>query len=123
MIFIMSTIIVGIAVLACLGIAAKHIYKLFHGETSCCGTEQPKVPEKKLNGPVVGEKVVEISGMTCGNCKNRVEMLLDDIDGAAAKVNLHRNQATVKMTRDVSDDEIRTALAGSGYEVVAITKG
>ena len=38
----MSTIIVGIVVLACLGIAAKHIYKLFHGETSCCGTEQPK---------------------------------------------------------------------------------
>ena len=69
MIFIMSTIIVGIVVLACLGIAAKHIYKLFHGETSCCGTEQPKVPEKKLNGPIVGEKVVEISGMTCGNCK------------------------------------------------------
>ena len=117
-----STVIVGLVVLACLGIAAKHIYKLFKGETSCCGTEAPRVSEKKLVGPIVGEKVVKISGMTCGNCKNRVEMLLDDIDGAAAKVNLHRNQATVKMTRDVSDDEIRTALAGSGYEVVAITK-
>ncbi|MDY6268747.1 MAG: heavy-metal-associated domain-containing protein [Selenomonadaceae bacterium] len=118
-----STVIVGLVVLACLGIAAKHIYKLFRGETSCCGTEAPKVPEKKLDGPIVGEKVVKIAGMTCGNCKNRVEMLLDDIDGAAAKVNLHRNQATVKMTRDVSDDEIRTALAGSGYEVVSIAKG
>ena len=75
-----GTILVGLVVLACLGIAAKHIYKLFKGETSCCGTEAPKV-------------------------------------------NLHRNQATVKMTRDVSDEEIKTALADSGYEVVAITKG
>ena len=123
MIFIMTTALVGLVVLACLGVAAKHIYKLFKGETSCCGTEAPRVPEKKLNGPIVGEKVVKISGMTCGNCKNRVEMLLDDIDGAAAQVNLHRNQATVKMTRDVSDDEIKTALAGSGYEVVSIAKG
>ena len=123
MIFIMTTALVGLIVLACLGVAAKHIYKLFKGETSCCGTEAPRVPEKKLSGPIVGEKVVKISGMTCGNCKNRVEMLLDDIDGAAAKVNLHRNQATVKMTRDVSDDEIKTALAGSGYEVVSIAKG
>ena len=123
MIFIMTTALVGLVVLACLGVAAKHIYKLFKGETSCCGTEAPRVPEKKLSGPIVGEKVVKISGMTCGNCKNRVEMLLDDIDGAAAQVNLHRNQATVKMTRDVSDDEIKTALAGSGYEVVSIAKG
>ena len=123
MIFIMTTALVGLIVLACLGVAAKHIYKLFKGETSCCGTEAPRVPEKKLNGPIVGEKVVKISGMTCGNCKNRVEMLLDDIDGAAAQVNLHRNQATVKMTRDVSDDEIKTALAGSGYEVISIAKG
>lgn len=123
MIFIMTTALVGLIVLACLGVAAKHIYKLFKGETSCCGTEAPRVPEKKLNGLIVGEKVVKISGMTCGNCKNRVEMLLDDIDGAAAKVNLHRNQATVKMTRDVSDDEIKTALAGSGYEVISIAKG
>ena len=52
MIFIMSTIIVGLVVLACLGIAAKHIYKLFKGETSCCGTEAPRVSEKKLVGPM-----------------------------------------------------------------------
>ena len=78
----MSTFIVGLAVLFMLGIAARHIYKLFKGETSCCGTDAPKVPEKKLAGPIVGKKIIKISGMTCGNCKNRVEMLLDDIDGA-----------------------------------------
>ena len=120
----MANIIVGLIVLACLAVAARHIYKLFKGETSCCGgSTAPKVPAKKLTGPIVGEKLVKIDGMTCANCKNRVELLLDDIDGAAAKVNLHRNTATVKMTRNVSDDEIKKALAGSGYDVVAIEKG
>lgn len=119
----MANIIVGLIVLACLVVAPRHIYKLFKGETSCCGTDLPKVPEKKLTGPIVGEKIVRIDGMTCANCKNRVEMLLDDIDGAATKVNLHRGSATVKMTRDVSDDEIRRALAGSGYEIQSITQG
>ena len=58
-----STVIVGLIVLACLGIAAKHIYKLFRGEMSCCGTEAPKVPEKKLAGPIDGEAP---AGMTAG---------------------------------------------------------
>ena len=117
----MANIIVGLIVLACLAVAARHIYKLFQGETSCCGgSTAPKVPAKKLTGPIVGEKLVKIDGMTCTNCKNRVELLLD---GAAAKVNLHRGCATVRMTRDVSDEEIRRALAGSGYAVQAIEQG
>ena len=124
MILIMANIIVGLIVLACLAVAARHIYKLFKGETSCCGgSTAPKVPAKKLTGPIVGEKLVKIDGMTCANCKNRVELLLDGIDGAAAKVNLHRGCATVRMTRDVSDEEIRRALAGSGYAGQAIEQG
>ena len=35
MILIMANIIVGLIVLACLAVAARHIYKLFKGETSC----------------------------------------------------------------------------------------
>ncbi|MGE9841514.1 hypothetical protein ACQQ91_06130 [Selenomonas bovis] len=66
----MANIIVGLIVLACLAVAARHIYKLFQGETSCCGgSTAPKVPAKKLTGPIVGEKLVKIDGMTCANCK------------------------------------------------------
>lgn len=116
----MANIIVGIFLLAALVIAGRHIYKLFHGEPVCCSTDTPQVPEKKLSGPIIGKKVIDIKGMTCRNCKNRVEMMLDDIDGASATVNLHRSHAVLKMTRDVSDDEIRSALAGSGYEITGI---
>lgn len=114
------TIVIGLVLLVLLYVAGKHIYRLFHGEPVCCQTDTPAVPKKKLSGEIVATKIADIEGMTCGNCKNRVEMLLDDIDGAATKVNLHYHQATIRMTRDVSDDEIRKALDGSGYTVKSI---
>ena len=69
---------------------------------------------------IFGKKVIDIEGMTCGNCKIRVEQALNTIDGAAAEVNLHRNHAVLKMTREVSDDEIRQALSGSSYTITGI---
>ena len=75
---------------------------------------------KRNSQAPLSTKVVDIEGMTCGHCKGRVEQALDTIDGAAAEVNLHRNHAVVKMTREVSDDEIRRALAGSGYTITGI---
>lgn len=116
----MATAIVGILVLVALYFALKGVLKHWRGESSCCGGGSVNVPKKKLTGPIVETKVVDIEGMTCGHCKARVEQALDAIDGAAAEVNLHRNHAVVKMTRDVSDDEIRRALAGSGYTITGI---
>lgn len=110
----------SIVVLFALFFAVKGVLKHFRGESSCCGGGDVKVPKKKLTGTIVATKVVDIEGMTCGHCKARVEQALDTIAGAAAEVNLHRNHAVVKMTREVSDDEIRRALAGSGYTITGI---
>lgn len=116
----MATAIVGILVLVALFFALKGVVKHWRGESSCCGGGDVKVPKKKLTGTIVETKIVDIEGMTCGHCKARVEQALDTIDGAAAEVNLHRNHAIVKMTREVSNDEIRRALAGSGYTITGI---
>ena len=116
----MATAIVGILVLVALFFALKGVVKHWRGESSCCGGGDVKVPKKKLTGTIVETKIVDIEGMTCGHCKARVEQALDTIVGAAAEVNLHRNHAVVKMTREVSDDEIRRALAGSGYTITGI---
>ena len=116
----MATAIVGIIVLVALYFAFKGVIKHWRGESSCCGGSDIKVPKKKLTGTIVETKIVDIEGMTCGHCKACVEQALDTIDGAAAEVNLHRNHAVVKMTREVSDDEIRRALAGSGYTITGI---
>lgn len=117
----MATAIVGVIVLVALYFAFKGVIKHWRGESSCCGGGAITPPPKKeLKGTIVDTKIVDIEGMTCGNCKIRVEQALDSIDGAAAEVNLHRNHAVVKMTREVSDDEIRQALAGSGYTITGI---
>lgn len=117
----MATAIVGVIVLVALYFAFKGVIKHWRGESSCCGGGAITPPPKKeLKGTIVDTKIVDIEGMTCGNCKIRVEQALDSIDGATAEVNLHRNHAVVKMTREVSDDEIRQALAGSGYTITGI---
>ena len=99
----MATAIVGILVLVALVYACKGVIKHWRGESSCCGGGDIKVPKKELTGPIVETKIVDIEGMTCGHCK-------------------HRNHAVVKMTREVSDDEIRRALAGSGYTITGIRR-
>ena len=44
----MVNIIVGLIVLACLAVAAWHIYKLFKGETSCCSTASTAPPLRSI---------------------------------------------------------------------------
>lgn len=58
--------------------------------------------------------------MTCDHCKNRVEKSINDIDGAAAKVNLKKKEAIVSLEKDVSDEQILAAVEKAGYTVVSI---
>lgn len=114
--FIIVAIIVILIVIG-IGSGRKH----FKGEGGCCGGGSEPVPKqnKKLNN-VIAQKVVVIDGMTCDHCKNWVEKSINDIDGAAAKVNLKKKEAVVSMEVEISDDVIRAAVAKAGYKVVEI---
>ena len=90
------------------------------GKNGCCGGSVPKVPEKKLEGEKIGEKIVTIEGMHCENCKNSVERQLNRIEGAAAKVNLKKNIAVVSMSRMVEDEELIRAVERADFKVVKI---
>lgn len=68
------------------------------------------------------KKVIEINGMTCGHCQARVEKALNGIDGVEAKVDLKKKQATVLITKDVSDDTFKSVIEEAGYEVVSIAE-
>ena len=117
-----ATIVVGLVLAVALFFALKGVIKHWRGESSCCGGSGEVVapPKKKLLGEVIGKKVVSIKGMTCINCKIRVEAMLDSIEGASADVNLRKDEAILSMTREVSDDEIRDAMKGGEYEIVGI---
>ena len=66
------------------------------------------------------EKIVQIKGMSCMHCSARVEKALNNIDGVEAKVDLAANIATVKISKEVSDETLKTAVDNVGYEVTSI---
>jgi len=66
------------------------------------------------------EKTLQIKGMSCPHCSARVEKVLNAIDGVEAKVDLESNSAQLKLTHEVSDDVLKNAVDGIGYEVVGV---
>lgn len=111
-------IVVVLVVLLLIGV--RYSIKHFKGEGGCCGGgSSVKVKKKKLDN-VIAKKTVIIEGMSCENCKNRVERSLNELDGVAAKVNLKKKTAVVSMEKDVSDEQIKKAVTDAGYTVVNI---
>lgn len=92
--------------------------KHFKGEGGCCGGGSTVPVKKKKLKNVIAKKTITIEGMSCENCKNRVERRLNEMDGVAARVNLKKKQAVISLAKEVSDGQIRTAIEEAGYRVV-----
>ena len=65
------------------------------------------------------EKKVVIEGMMCAHCQAHVEKALNALPDVTATVDLESKTATV--TGDVSDEDIKAAVAEAGYQVVSIS--
>lgn len=115
-----NIIILGIiTVLVLIGVRSS--IKHFRGEGGCCGgSSTPVKKQRKKLKNVKAKKTVIVGGMTCEHCRNRVEKCINEIDGAAAKVNLNKKEAVVSMEKEISDEIIRAAIEKAGYEVVEI---
>ncbi|MHC6228991.1 heavy metal translocating P-type ATPase [Arthrobacter sp. MMS24-T111] len=64
-----------------------------------------------------GTRVVEldIQGMTCASCVNRVEKKLGKLDGVAATVNLPLEQAYVTAPDSITDEQLVDTVNAAGY--------
>lgn len=113
---IIITVLV-VVVIAAIVSSAKH----FKGDGGCCGGGGSVSEYKKLEGPKLGEKQIQIEGMHCENCKNRVEHGVNKIDGAVCKVNLKKKMATVSYSRKIEDEVLKKVIENLGYEVVSIS--
>ena len=115
-------VILVIAVFVLLGV--KSTIKHFKGEGACCGGGGGEIvldiPDKKLENPILGKKVLKISGMHCEHCVKAVTEAINKIDGAAAKVNLSENEAVVSYDRELDDEQLRKIVKDAGYRVVSI---
>lgn len=68
------------------------------------------------------KKIIKIDGMHCDHCKMAVENALNAIDGVQAKVDLKKNQATVTLSGDVSDQAMTDAIQEEAFTVTSITE-
>ncbi|MCC3283765.1 heavy metal translocating P-type ATPase [Arthrobacter caoxuetaonis] len=70
------------------------------------------------------EVSLDIQGMTCASCVNRVERKLGKIDGVTASVNLPLHSAHVRVPAGVSDKDLVDTVAAAGYSAtVAVPEG
>ena len=67
---------------------------------------------------------LDIEGMTCASCVNRIERYLGKLDGVTtANVNLATERATVVAGPDVTVEQIIAAVEAAGYDARLIVDG
>ncbi len=65
------------------------------------------------------EKRINIEGMMCSHCEERVKKCLEKIDGVTEAIVSHeKNLATVKLSKDVPFDTLKDAVENEGYKVI-----
>jgi Cu+-exporting ATPase len=84
---------------------------------------KPSVSNKNKNTKnkiTMKQKVMIIEGMSCAHCSSRVESALNAIDGVEANVTLSEKLACVVLSKDVSDETLKSAVENAGYRVAEI---
>lgn len=116
----MGDLVIILIVLVGLVFGVRATIKHMKGQGGCCGTSVPKATKKTLKNKKAAEKIITIEGMHCQNCKNSVERQLNQIDGAAAKVNLKKQIATVSLEYMIDDEKLKAAIEKAGFSVTDI---
>lgn len=65
-------------------------------------------------------KTMIIDGMSCSHCSGRVEKALNALDGVEAVVDLEKKTAAITLSKEVSDDLLKSAVTDAGYTVVEL---
>ncbi len=105
--------------------------KLFKVDHSAllADSKQPIVPqaektlisdEKKGEEKMSKTLKMNIEGMSCSHCSGRVTEVLNAIDGVTATVDLAQNSAAVTLSKEVSEESLKSAVEDAGYEVTSI---
>ena len=65
------------------------------------------------------KKTIKIEGMGCQNCVKHVKEALEALDGVkSADVSLEKNSAVITLSKEISDEAIKSAIEDAGYSVI-----
>lgn len=114
-----NVIILGVVVVIVL-LGIRPTIKHFKGEGGCCGGGSTVRPRPKKLEKVVEKRILTLEGMTCENCRNRVEGSLNDMEGVSARVSLKKKQAVVSMDRLIPVEKLKETVEKAGYQVTDV---
>lgn len=85
----------------------------------CCGSggddvKKVKVKDKDLSHYPFTVRI-EVDGMTCSNCKKRVENAFNEQEGVFAVVDLANKLAVIHMKEQIPESDIKGTIRKSGY--------
>ncbi|MFQ9515554.1 MAG: heavy-metal-associated domain-containing protein [Eubacterium sp.] len=112
-------IVIGILVI-CVIFAIVNSRKHFKGEGGCCGGGSEIKVKKQHIKEVLETKEILIEGMTCDNCRKRIENRLNSLNQVNAKVKLKEKKAIVKLGEAKSDELLKSTVESMGYKVVSV---
>ncbi len=114
-------IIIAVILIAILIPAIKSTYDRMAGKKTCCGSKE-QVPKKKIKGQKLYDVAINIEGMHCDNCKNRITKKLNEMDGVVCNVSLPRKRAVVSLYKDVEWDALKRAIEQLDFTVTNMEK-
>ena len=89
-----------------------------HGGAEIANSEQTANEEK---GEATMEKVISIEGMACMHCVKHVQEALAAVPGVQeVNVDLEGKSATVSVDGSVTDEALKAAVNGAGYEALSV---
>lgn len=66
---------------------------------------------------------LRIEGMHCASCAANIEKSLKKISGISeAAISLMTKKGVIEAEKEISDDELKTAVARAGYKLVGIER-
>lgn len=114
----MSTaIICGILLVLCFIGIRSSVKRIAHG---CCGSGGDEIKKVKVQDRDLSHYPyscsMKVDGMTCSNCKKRVENAFNEKEGFWAKVDLKENSVQVYSKQQVPEEELRAIVRKAGYQ-------
>lgn len=67
------------------------------------------------------KKIITIDGMACEHCVSSVKNALEKLDGVkSVKVELKKKSATVKLSDNIADDVLKSAVTLAGFTPISV---
>ena len=115
----MEDILISIILVIVVGYGIVSTKKHFKKKSGCCGSNDYQSKPRKLKN-IQFNKIMDIEGMCCQNCANRMTEAFNDLGYASLKTDIKNSKAYLSLEIEMSDDEIINLVEKCGFKVNSI---